>query len=215
MKDETDLEFELMGIDATIGAFTTIHSKEWANTYRFPERTGGWVKVSEPYSHADGIAEMQRSMFGYSPRTKLSGSYLEYSQIEVLQCGRILILHKREGENSYLPDETRWIDIPYFAIWLDEKDYESTAKEIIRVLNDEELQRLYRETPKILLAPTMDKALFKKHLSMIFNAPVTTHDVQDILKAYNWNEKKIEKFHELNSKFMVSPFVQYLREKEI
>ena len=210
-----EMEYELMGIDATIGAFARIHSKEWADTYRFPERDGGWVKVSKPFAHSDGIKEMQRSMFGYSPRTKLSGSYLEYAQIEVLQTGGILVLSKKEGENSYLPDGTRWIDIPHFAIWLDEEDLEQTAKDIVKVANDPELQQLYRSVPKDILASTMDEAIFKKHLDEILNAPKTDDEVADILRAYHWERSEIEKFNEINSKYVICPFVKYLKERNI
>src|SRR5699024_3133176 len=140
LKHIPGLKFHLMGIDNGLGALSVIHTKEWSRTFRFPEREGGWVDVTPSFPFEEGIKEMQKSLFGYAPRNKLSGSYLEYSQIEVLQCGGIPILHKYEGENSYLEDGTRWIDIPYFAIWLDEKDYEGTAKQIIKVLYDEELK---------------------------------------------------------------------------
>ena len=158
---------------------------------------------------------MQKCLFGFAPKTKVSSSFLEYSQLEVLQCGGILILHKYEGENSYLPDGRRWIDVPYFAIWLDEENLQSTADKIEEVLKDKELQELYKKTPKELLQPLMDENKLKEDLELIFKATKKQYSVRDILDKFGWNEIEKDKFIEANDKYLIAPYVRFLEEKYI
>lgn len=216
LKDRNpNLKYKMMGIESSIGALNIIHKEPWAKTYRFPDKTGGWVEVEDKFVKEDGIKEMQKCLFGFAPKTKVSSSFLEYAQLEVLQCGGILILHKYEGENSYLPDGRRWIDVPYFAIWLDEDNLQNTADKIEEVLKSKELQKLYKETPKKLLQPLMDESMLEEHLKEIFKATRKHYSVRDILDKFGWEEHEKDMFIEANEKYLIAPYVRFLEEKYI
>jgi glycosyltransferase involved in cell wall biosynthesis len=209
------MTFKMMGIDESFSAYNMIHIQDWAKTYRFPDREGGFVEVSPPFSHKEGVSEMEESLFAFCPRTKLSGSYLEYSQIEAIQAGSILILSKEEGTNSYLPDGTRWVDIPHFAVWLDPKDYEGTVSEILNILNSPSLQEKYRQTPKNVMEPILSEDKFEKHLQMIFETKKHRHSVESFLAEMEWPSSEIKLYTVLSSKYMICPIQSVIESHKV
>lgn len=67
---------------------------------------------------------------------------LEYVQMEGLANDCILVLNKRQGENCY-HEGVKWIDIPNFALWFDEKDLEWTWNQIIEIAQDPEATKKF------------------------------------------------------------------------
>jgi hypothetical protein len=74
------------------------------------------------------------------------GDRMEYTQIETISVGTIPVFDKHWGENNKTKDGKRYIDIPYSAIYSDKENLDKTTEELMKVANDVELQKKYRET---------------------------------------------------------------------
>lgn len=146
------IKAELKGIERSIGAKCDIfdHPNCLDMTGKEPKGDGK-VPVYGPYDRQEGMEYMAKNLFVCSfyrmPKDPNAyGDRMEFAQIESIAVGSIPVFDTHWGENNRTKDGRRYIDIPYSAIYSDEKDLEGTAKKIAEVANSKELQEKYRET---------------------------------------------------------------------
>lgn len=96
--------------------------------------------------HKEGLEMFAESKILFCPTLAKAGheyaNQLEYVQMEGLANDCILVLNKLQGEHCY-HEGVRWIDIPNFALWFDEKDLEGTWNKIIEVMQDPEATKKF------------------------------------------------------------------------
>ncbi|AEO93565.1 alpha-glucosyltransferase [Bacillus phage G] len=151
---DPEFKAELKGIERSIGAKFDIfdHPNTLDCTGRTPDpNSTGTVPVYGPYIREEGIDFMAKNLFIASfyrmPKAIQDyGDRMEYSQIESIAVGSIPVFDTNWGENNRTLDGQRYIDVPYSAIYSDEKDLEGTVEKLIEVANNKELQEKYRET---------------------------------------------------------------------
>lgn len=123
------------------------------------------------YSKSELTNILSDAMFVFAPTKFNAGEYnnrFEIAQLEAIAHKCVLILNKVHGESCYMPDGTRWIDIPNFAIWFDEKNPEKCAEEIIKLSNDKELRDLYTKNCYDFAKQNFDISAFTEHFNEIF-----------------------------------------------
>lgn len=130
------------------------------------------------------------AMFVFAPTKFKQGEYnnrFEIAQLEAIAHGCVLILHKLHGENCYMPDGKRWIDVPEFAIWFDDKDMQPCVDKIIELLNNKELRNKYVENCYNYAKSIYDVKAFEKHFNkMIKREEIKENKLnEEMLKAYN------------------------------
>ena len=140
--------------------------------------------------------------------------FLEFSQVEGVICGCIPIFHKNTKEFSY--NDVKFGDIPYFAIWFDEENPDECIDEIIRVSNDKELQKKYKGTALKVIEKMFSMDNFTQALETVMKTPKNRCSVEDILKAYNWNEEEIELYNEANeTEYFIKQDLLNLEKKKV
>lgn len=154
---EKDPSFKtvIRGIDTSIGAKVSVldHLNTINHLPKEPKvNANGCVPVYGPYVRDEGMNEMAHSLFGVSfwnmkkRGVEEYGDRMEYTQIETIAVGTIPVFDKHWGENNRTLEGTRYIDIPYSAIYCDREKLDETADELIKIANDPELQEKYRNS---------------------------------------------------------------------
>lgn len=155
LKKDPEFKTVVRGIDASIGAKVSVLDHPYAiNKVTKTEKTNSnsCVPVYGPYIRDEGMKEMAHSLFGVSFWNMAKrgpeeyGDRMEYTQIETIAVGTIPVFDKHWGEHNRTIDGTRYIDIPYSAIYCDKNNLEETADKLIEIANDIKLQNKYRET---------------------------------------------------------------------
>lgn len=189
---ENGIQCNMIGIDRSPASYHGLLVTE--------EVTSGRIKVGGPYTMQDGFKRMSESLFSFAPM-KLTvdecSGILEYSQVEGIACGCIPVLHKNSAEFEYRG--VKFGDIPYFAIWFDENNPDECAKEIVKVANDKELQKLYKGTALKVLKEMYSKENLKLTIDAVMNLAKNRCTSEDILKSFDWNEDEIETYKEADS----------------
>jgi glycosyltransferase involved in cell wall biosynthesis len=216
---DSNFKLELCGLERSIGAYHDIFKQDNCldktrkkDPDEIPENA---VPVYGPYKYEEGMEKLANSLFGCSfyrlPRTPENyGDRMEYTQIEIIAAGSIPVFDKHWGENNYIKDGQRFIDIPYSAIYSDKEDLEGTVNKLIEVANDKELQEKYRKKsyeiakqqfdinivlPEILnhiLEKGIDKNKFKNDDKLILNLTSDCEDNEEFLKIFNEQKNKGE-----------------------
>lgn len=136
------------------------------------------------YSKSELTKILSNAMFVFAPTKFKGGEYnnrFEIAQLEAIGHKCVLILNKLHGENCYMPDGTRWIDIPNFAIWFDEKNPKKCAEEIIKLSKDENLRNKYVENCYNFAVSNFDISRFPKHFIDIFSDDVEKRECYDLI----------------------------------
>lgn len=148
----SEITCELKGIERSIGAKGDIFDHPNTLDLTGKEAKGsGFVPVYGPYIRDEGMDYMAKNLFVASfyrmPKDpKAYGDRMEFAQIESIAVGSIPVFDKHWGENNRTKDGTRYIDIPYSAVYSDADNLEETVNQIIEINSNPELQKKYRET---------------------------------------------------------------------
>jgi len=207
---ENNILPSMIGIDRSPASYHNLLSHELVKN--------GTIDVQGRYNFDYGFERLKNAMFAFTP-THLPnhdyGNRMEYCQLEAISSGCIPILHKDQGENCALSNGTKWIDIPYFAIWLDDKNPEETANKIIEVANSEELQKLYKGTALKFMKQELDFSQFKPYMLDAINSPKTRCSIEKVLKTFDWTDEEIEKYRKANKDWFIKHNLELLTTKNI
>lgn len=208
-KDKT-FKSELRGIERSIGAkfdiFDHPNTLDLTGKKVDPE-SQGYVPVYGPYVREEGMQELANSLFGASfyrmPKAPLDyGNRMEYTQIETIAVGTIPVFDIHWGENNKTRDGQRYIDIPYSAVYSDKENLEETAKLLVEIANNPELQEKYRETSYSIAkqefdANTVLPEMFEYILSMgVDEEKYQTDD--ELILALTENKEYVEEARKLH-----------------
>lgn len=201
----------MIGVDRSPASYHNLLSHELVEN--------GTLIVGGRYSFDYGFERLKKAMFTFTPMRPFDkndyANRMEYCQLEGISAGCIPIFHKDQGEMCKFPDGTRWIDIPFFAIWFDPENPDKTADEIIKVANDEKLQKLYKGTALRYMKQQLDCSLFEPYLASIMYSPNARCSVEDVLKSFDWTDEEIEKYNEANENYFIKHNLELLTTKKI
>lgn len=200
----------MIGIDRSPASYFQLLSNELVEN--------GTIEVEGRYNFDYGFKRLRNAMFSFTPTHLPNSDYgnrMEYCQLESISSGCIPILHKNQGENCRLENGTRWIDIPYFAIWLDNENPEKTVEEISRVANSKELQKLYKGTALKYMKEELDYSHFLKYIEDVMKSDNSRCELEDALKAYGWTSEEIEKYNMANEEFFIKHNLELLESRKI
>lgn len=178
----------------------------------------GILEVEGRYNFDYGFERLKNTMFSFTPTHLPNSDYgnrMEYCQLESISSGTIPVLHKDQGENCRLSDGTRWIDIPYFAVWFDDKNPDVAIKNIIEISNNEELQKMYKGTALKYMKEELDYRNFLPHIKDVCNSKIARCELKDILKIYGWTKEEIEKYDLANEKYFIKHDLELLETKKV
>lgn len=200
----------MIGIDRSPASYFQLLSNEMVED--------GTIEVEGRYNFDYGFERLKNAMFSFTPTHLPNSDYgnrMEYCQLESISSGCIPIFHKNQGENCKLENGTRWIDIPYFAIWLDNENPEKTVEEIVKVANSKELQKLYKGTALKYMKDELDYSKFLQYIEDVMNTKETRCELEDALKAYGWTPEEIEKYNMADNEFFIKHNIELLETKKI
>lgn len=152
---EAGIKSEMHGIDNSMAGLNYVLNRENAIDHvRAKGQKEGITDVYGPYERKEAFEFLQKSLFGcsfFNYRKKKEhaayyGDRMEYAMMEIIACGCIPVFDRHWGENCRTKEGVRYIDIPNFAIFSKFDDHEATVKEMIKVMNDKELQNKIRKT---------------------------------------------------------------------
>lgn len=146
---------EIHGIERSMGAKIDVIDYEKTiydnGNGKLDNKEKGTVRVCGPVNRNVGIDIVSSHMFSTAfwsmPKDPQNyGDRMEYSQIEIIGAGTIPIFDKHWGEHNHTKDGTRYIDIPYSAIYTDGSNPKATAKQLLEIADDKELFQKYLDT---------------------------------------------------------------------
>lgn len=225
-KNNSEILCELKGIERSIGTVGKIvainifnhptvldRTKYWQN--RTPPHTTGVIPVYGPYVRSEGLEYMANNLFIASfyrlPKDPQGyGDRMEFSQIETIAVGSIPVFDKHWGENNRTLDGTRYIDIPYSAVYSDIDDLEATAQLLDTISKDITLQQKYIDTSYKIIKQEFDiNTLMPKFIDDVvsngFDKEKFTSE-EDIIKHITNNDEFVEMYNEYNTKREVVVF---------
>ncbi|UDY80704.1 glycosyltransferase [Geobacillus phage GR1] len=139
------------------------------------------------------------------------GDRLEYTMQEAICAGAILVVDKEWAEECKTVDGVRYIDIPNFAIYMDEKNPHDAIQEMKKVAESPELQQLYRDTAfKVLLNEYDNSIVLPKLMNQLFNITKDPYKFEGDFELVEYLTKSIskaEKFIELYKEGNLMPMV--------
>ena len=202
---------ELHGIERSMGAKIDILDRPNVLDKTRKLITGplDGVPVHGPYVREEGLELMASSLFVASfyrmPKDPLGyGDRMEFTQIETISVGSIPIFDKHWGENNRTKDGTRYIDIPYSAIYSDVDDLEETAEKIKYVANNTIEQQKYIDTSYEIVKSEFDvNEIMPKLIKNIIN---NGHDKnkylseKDLILNITQNQEFVDLYEEYNNK---------------
>ena len=129
------------------------------------------------------------------------GDRLEYTMIEAIMAGSILVVDKEWAETCKTIDGTKYIDIPNFAIYMDESYPGDAIQKMKEVAADPELQRKYRETAFNTIVKEYDSSIaIPKWLNALFSItkdPYKFSTDKELVKYLTDSDELSEKFVEI------------------
>lgn len=216
-EQDKDFDFEMQGIEHSIGAKFDIFTNEYTidRTGKEPKNLEhGLVNVYGEYNHDEAMNDMAHSMFGCSffriPKHHEDyGDRMEYTMIEMINCGAIPVFDIDWAKNNKMSTGEYYYDAKKFAIISDPENLQGTADEIIKVSKDESLRKemmqngyeiVKREFDADKVLPTMfqeildtgkDEGKFKNDESMI-KSFIDDEYINEFLDLYHqYNDKEI------------------------
>lgn len=202
-----NIKCKMIGIDRSPASFHGLLQN--------PEVLEGRIEVKPPYIMSEGYEEMSKATFLFSPmNAEHCTEFLEFSQVEGIICGCIPIFHVNTKKFSH--NGVKFGDIPYFAIWFDPANPLQCSQEIIEVANNKELLAKYKGTAMKVIRNMFSMDNFTKALETVMKTPKNRCSVDDILRAYNWTEDEIEKYHKADEmEYFIKHDLQSLQSKKI
>lgn len=209
---DPNFKCELMGIERSIGAkydiFDHPNALDMTGKKR-PENPTGFVPVYGPYVRDEGMKHLAQSLFGASfyrmPKAPQDyGDRMEYAQIEIIAVGSLPVFDRHWGEHNHTSDGTRYIDIPYSALYSDREDLNGTVELLLGVANDETLQKRYRDTSYELVkrefnADTVLPQMFEYVLSIGKDEGKYETD-DDLIREITGNEEYVKEVNKLKER---------------
>lgn len=200
----------MIGIDRSMASYHCLLSNELVEN--------GTIQVEGRYNFDYGFARLKNAMFSFTPTNLANHDYgnrMEYCQLEAISSGCIPILHKDQGENCTLEAGTKWIDIPFFAVWFDEENPENTIRAITDIANDEHLQKKFKGTALKYMKRELDYSNFMPHITNIIDSKVSRCELDDILRRYGWVDEEINKYKLANENYFIKHDLDLLENKKI
>lgn len=129
------------------------------------------------------------------------GDRLEYTMIEAIMAGSILVVDKEWAETCKTIDGTRYIDIPNFAIYMDESFPGDAIQEMKKIAKDPELQQLYRDTAfKVVMNEYDSTVAIDKWLTTLFKIDKDLYKFEndkELVRYLTKSDEKADLFEEI------------------
>lgn len=139
------------------------------------------------------------------------GDRLEYTMQEAICGGAILVVDKEWAETCRTIDGVRYIDIPNFAIVMDEEFPRDAINEMKKVSENPELQQLYRDTAfKVLMNEYDNSVVLPDLMTQLFNItkdPYKFDSDYELVKYLTKSEEKAKRFIDLYEEGNLMPMV--------
>lgn len=200
----------MIGIDRSPASYHTLLSNKLVEN--------GTIEVEGRYNFDYGFARLKNTMFAFVPTNLPNldyGNRMEYCQLESIACGAIPIMHINQGQNCCTSDGVKWIDIPYFAIWYDDKNPQKAIDEIVSVANNENLQMKYKGTALSYMKKELDFSKYGEYLDIALKSTKTECCVSDVLSSYGWTPSQIKEYYEADTNYFIKCDLELLEEKNI
>jgi glycosyltransferase involved in cell wall biosynthesis len=156
---------EVYGIERSIGAKVDILDYEKAiyvntNGTKVNEEHGE-VCVYGPVARNVGIDlvashTFASSFFSLPKKTENYGNRMEYTQIEIIGAGTIPVFDLNWAQHNTIRNGTKYVDIPYSAIYTDGSDIPELAKYLVDLSNNEVEMQKYLDTSYELIKNEFD-----------------------------------------------------------
>lgn len=207
------------GMDTSIGCKSIILNHRNCNNLLQPTAPRNENPIVDTYGRierSEVLKVFNKSMFACTlfkfKRDVDKSSYgdrLEYNMIEAIMCGSILVVDKEWAEACKTVDGTRYIDIPNFAIVMDEAYPYDAIQEMKKVAASPELQQLYRDTAfKVILNEYDSSIRLPIFMTSLFNVTKDNYKFEsdyELVKYLTKSEEKAEKFMEIYNEGNLMP----------
>lgn len=123
---------------------------------------------------------------------------LETTMMEMVACGCIPLWDKSFGEMGELPNGTKFIDVPYLAVWSDKKDPNECVKELKKIIEDNKLYEKYKnESYRIISENFSPKSVIERFVNILksITKKEKVYDDYELIKLLS-NEETANKFKE-------------------
>lgn len=170
----------IYGMDASIGCKQQILSHPNCDNMLHPKAPRNENPIVETYGRIERdevLKQFNKSMFActlFKFKSEIDKSFygdrLEYTMQEAIMAGSILVVDKEWAELCKTVDGIRYIDIPNFAVYMDEDFPGDAIEEMKKIAANPELQKLYRDTAFKVLINEYDSAVVLPNLmTKLFN----------------------------------------------
>jgi hypothetical protein len=211
----------IYGMDTGIGCKQQILTHPNCNNLlqpTLPKNENPIVPTYGRIEREEVLKKFNESMFActlFKFRTDIDKSFygdrLEYTMQEAICAGAILVVDKEWAQECRTIDGTRYIDIPYFAVFMDESCPGEAIAEMKRIMKDPELQQLYRDTAfKVLLNEYDNSIVLPKLMTQLFNItkdPYKFESDWELVEYITKSAAKADKFMELYNEGHLMPMV--------
>ena len=148
------------------------------------------------------------------------GDRLEYTMQEAIMAGAILVVDKSWAECCKTSSGIRYCDIKNFAIMMDENNPDEAIKTMTKVLNDDELQNIYRTTAFNILKEEYDNLIIlPKLMNELFSITKDTSKFKDdyeLVKYLTSSSEMADKFIEMyNAGYLMAMAPKYIDKNKI
>ena len=211
----------IYGMDTTIGCKSVILNHKNCNNLLQPNAPRNENPIVDTYARVsrDEVFKIfQKSMFAFTPfkfkreidKTSY-GDRLEIAMVEAIMAGSILVVDKEWAETCKTVDGVRYIDIPNFAVILDEECPYYAIQEMKKIAASPELQKLYRDTAFNIVLKEYDSEvaldiLMTKMFEVTKDEEKFINDY-DLVEYLTSNPFKAYDFMELYEKGLILPMV--------
>jgi len=205
---------EIYGIERSIGAkYDILDYEKTIYINKNGDKVNaeqGEVCVYGPVERNKGIDLVASHMFASSffslpKKPENYGNRMEYTQIEIIGAGTIPIFDLHWAQHNTIKDGTKYIDIPYSAIYTDGTDIPELAQKLIEISNNKDEMNKYLNTSYELIRNEFDAdKILPETIELIFNV------------GKNPNQKSIyEIYSELVNKKYAAEIVNLEKEGKI
>lgn len=211
----------MYGMDASIGCKQQILSHPNCNNLLQPNLPKNENPIVDTYGRIEREEVLKRfneslfacTLFKFKSGVDKSfyGDRLEYTMQEAICAGAILVVDKEWAETCKTIDGTRFIDIPNFAVVMDEDFPGDAIQEMKKIAKDPELQQLYRDTAFEILMKEYDNSIvLPQIMQQLFNITKDHYRFEndyELVKYLTGSEEKARTFFELYEEGNLMPMV--------
>ena len=205
------IKSSIYGMDTSIGCKSIILDHENCNNLLQPNAERNSNPIVDTYGRIERSEVMEKfnkslfacTLFKFKKEIDKTfyGDRLEYTMQEAIMAGSILVVDKEWATICKTVDGTRFIDIPNFAVYMDEDFPGDAIKRMKEIAEDKELQKLYRDTAFEVLRKEYDsKVVLPDLFNTLFSLtkdPYKFESDYELVKYLTKSDKLASEFNKL------------------